>query len=381
MAGLSLKSLCIETVPLLNLNAGESWSETIIGILRNSPLLEYFKLSAGIGGIYNNEIQDLFRNFCLDYEEEGGRPLHLKVLNLGEGMLLVPETWMGFTTPPTYLTLLTKVLFLEELHLYSVRQAKTHLVPLAWGTISPDFTPRLRRLYIDFLDCLGYCYFTMGFKMGLMRGYIRQLEMHVDDVGWFGRYSRPPLPIGKILLSDLDPADLFSCPRRPLETAGLGIGYMAVGTPVVPLLPRPWGHLRQLTASVADWQVSRFGEVCARYALSLEALSVHVRVETLSATEFGLRALVDECTLNVVRRCLHLRYVKFQCCCAYWPREMLYVWKNKSAGDLFMELALEARMGVKLLSPFHYCTDVEDEPEGFWSESRKIRYLADHDLL
>lgn len=380
LGGLSLKSLCIESVPLLNLNAGQSWSENIIGILRSSPQLEYFKLSAGIGGIYNNEIQDLFRKFCLDYEEGGGQPLQLKVLNLGEGMLLVPDNWLAFTAAPTYLTRLTNPRLLEELHIFSVQQAQSHLVPLSWGTISPGVTPRLRRLYIDFLDCLGYYYFTVGFRNGSMTRYIRRLEMHVNNVGWFGRYTRPPLPIGKTLLMHLDPADLFSCMRRPLETAALSLGYMAVGTSAVPLLPRPWGHLRLLTVSIADWQVGQFGEMCGRYAQSLEGLLVRVRVESLSATESELRAQIERCTLTIAQRCLYLRYVKFECSCAYWSRSMSCVWKNQRAGDLCRDLALEVRMGVELLSPFHYCTDVEEEPEAFWPESRKILYLADGDL-
>lgn len=370
---LRLKSLCIEDLPLLSLNAGQSWSETVIGLLRGSPHLEYLKLSAAIGGYYNNEIRSVFRNLCIGYKQEGGQPLQLKMLNLGEGMLLVPNTWAAVTQVPAYLYLLTKPEFLEELHLFNVQHAQNWLVPLAYGLISPRATPRLRHVYIDYMDCVAYHYLTVAFNTPHMTQYIRQLEVHVESTGFFGQYRHPPRPAGKPAALGLDPADMFSSRARPLEVAGLGLGHMEVGGGWAPVLDRPWARLRSLTVALWDRQVAGFGLMCARHTGSLERLLVRVVSGAPGANEAGVRARVEDCALVVARRNLGLGYVRFECSSVFWARDLVLSWKNRDGGFLYWNMEA-ARI-------YSWCVDTVEEPEAFWTEARKVLYLADGDLF
>ncbi|KUI66319.1 hypothetical protein VM1G_02466 [Cytospora mali] len=377
LRNLNLKSLRLEQLPLMNINAGWPWMRVIIGLLRGSPQLQYLRLSVDISGINNSDIRSLFRKFCMKYAQYEGEPLRLRVLNLGEGLLLSPDPVMSQPGAPSYLLLLTQPEFLEELHLYNACQARQDSMPLVWGTISPRVTPRLQCLYIDYLDICGYAYLT---STRLVRDFVRSLEIHVENVGWFDRRAYDPLPFGKDLAAELDPADLFSSMISPITTVGLGLGYMNIGSSVVPIFPRPWSCLRSLTVNLCDWQVERFVAMCALYTSSLEQLFARVRVETPRITTFGLQNRLQSYSQSIAAYCSRLRFIKFQCSSATWPADFCCVWVNERprSSESGSQGQIDENVALSRLNP---CIVADKEPEAFWPESRKMLYLAESDLF
>lgn len=73
---------------------------------------------------------------------------------------------------------------------------------------------------------------------------------------------------------------------------------------------------------------------------------------------------------------LSLDYIKFVCSGRYWNEAFVCIWKRR--GTEPMHLRLEEAL-VRHRSPD--VDDEEEEPEEFWSESRKVLSLAGVDLL
>lgn len=374
LGGLRLKSLCIENLPLLDPSSKSQWRSIVIDILRNSPKLQYLKLSAIINKTYNNDVQTIFLDLCKAYKDGGGEPLRLKVLNLGEGMLLISDTVGFHVTQPTYLDWLMDASYLEELHISSVWQSTRLIVPLAWGTISPWSSPKLRRLRIAYLDRVGYRYLSVGSTTWPMADFLRSMDIHVEKVGYFGSSRLAPLPPGRSLAAELDPADLFSSLRRTLNPACLSLGSMALGTGVIPLLPRPWHHLRTLAVTVTEAQLAGLGYICATCTGSLEALSVRVTVASPQATPGRVGSLAQRVATYVAAKCASLRYIKFRCCCERWPRDLCMVWRSVWTGYWCSPRGMK-RMGV--IVPLRCGDDMVEEPRAFWSETRTMLHLAD----
>ena len=364
-------------MPLLDSLAGWSWAELVLGLLRSSPRLEYLKLSANIDRIHHDVVRTLFRDLCVEYRQHRGQRLELKVLNLGDGILMIPDFKRTALGGPLYLRFLTNPAFLEELHLSNIPQAQHQLIPLAWAIISPWNTPRLRRLYIRYLDYVGFSYLAAAYETGLMSDFIRQLHIHVDRVGYFERSPNTPLPIGKVVATQLDPADLFSSCRQPIRPSGLGIGFMGMGSAAVPLLPRPWAHLRYLTVTVSDFQLFGLGRLCAEYTQSLEGLFVRVIIQGPLTTPTTMRLRVEHCIRVISTHCPRLRYVKFLCYCTYWSDVDRHIWKNARNGCRHT-CVRSTCCGV--MCRLDYCTDIDEQPDAFWSEPRKMLYLADRSL-
>lgn len=374
----NLKVLCIENLPLqsIHVGPGPSWPEVLTGLLRGSPQLEYLRLSACVGRHYTPTIRDLLMNFCIYYGRSGGAPLSLKVLNLGDGMMLRPQFYTPQGILPTYLARLTKFELLEEIHLPNVICAKYFSVPLAYALIHHAVTPRLRRLYLPIMDAYAYFWLTAAYAHPRATEWISRMQVHVEHTGWFPWFVPAPLPDGKHPALGLDPADMFSSSVSPLRPARLSLGHMEVGSSHVPMFARPWGHLRSLSVTISGRQVAGFGLMCEQCTGSLESLLVQVVVDDPARTVGETREEVGVLVGRIARQNLNLDYVKFMCFGRYWNEASVCTWKRRGAEPMHSRME-EARV-------LHRSPDVDDEeeePQEFWDESRKVLKVAGVDLL
>lgn len=321
--GLCLKSLCLENLPLLNALHASSWLETAAGILGGSPQLEYLKLSAMTGGsTYTRAIDGLLMRICMSCRQSKARPLQLRTLNLGQGMMLRPRFFSMSTAAPRYLSFLTRLEFLEEIHMYNVHHYNGLLPSLAYGIISPTVAPRLRRVYLDYMDLLCYdCLVITAYEDPAGLAYIAQLDIQVKNPGEFDNDIDLPLPPGKPLSAGVDTADLFSGEINPLRPSGLGLGHIAMGPDTaggMTLYRRPWAGLRTLRVSIEHKQMLAFAAMCERYTRSMEVLLVRVVVQEAWAMREGVGAAVRRCAFNVALRNVHMRFMRFECRSEAW---------------------------------------------------------------
>ena len=167
----------------------KAWRARLVGVLMSSPELEDLTLS-----FERNTLDDLYWMDCdnpeycsflgdlsTDYANAGGMPLRLRRLELWSGVLLwegsenharqslaqgcitgIPPVGTSQNYPATYLAQLVDLRVLEEIYVSNtIPSGMMDLIPsrtlddgqfrsgIAWRTISPELTPRLRILQVD----------------------------------------------------------------------------------------------------------------------------------------------------------------------------------------------------------------------------------------
>lgn len=210
----------LRSLSLLNLKSRKFQHrgyEPLCQIIKASPGLQYLALSVW----YYQEPWKL-RDLCKDYKQIGGTPLKLKVLRLGQGLVLdhpsdyipvplssqsaapsledAPPSWPGSPTtlqgihePPTalYIGLLTDPRCLEELYatthdMHTQTNFAWGRTNFAWGTLSSSFLPMLKCLHLDTNEDTGMD-FDKFLQVDGALDFLNRLHIHLSG-DHYGRF-------------------------------------------------------------------------------------------------------------------------------------------------------------------------------------------------
>lgn len=285
----------------------------VVGFLARCINLEYLCLRL----MLDPEEQFLYlkypflRELCCEYKAMGGKPLNLKVLDLGSMLDLEACGEGGKVTgmKAYYLRYLTNTEKLEELWLWFFHECK-----VAWGEISPTSMLNLKCLHVGELGPQGYNYFqTPEMAIFLRRIHLSIIRPKTHLCRPF-RDAFAPYRRRSYFIFNLRLGGIHS--QSSLRTLGLAVDFTGLDSSQRRcILAAPWSWLKwfKVLLPIDKAFLSRVANTFIQNMAELEALCVEFKALDKSTDNDNE---IDEHRLEHVarlaaRKCPKLEFVSF----------------------------------------------------------------------